>query len=115
MKNVTVISGGTDADKIQRARIISAGKKVFEAKLGLKEAVASMPIGTETIIIDMNFASDILTAIRMDSVGIRLPYSNSETPVFIPDLIIITSVSVEFIERIKATQILKINELVANK
>lgn len=113
MKKVTIISGAQGTGKTLKAREIAQGKRVHEAMgLTLREAVASMPVDTEVIIIDLNLASDILAAIRAEYTSLRIPYTEKLRSVKIPDLIITTCISVEFIEQIQATEILKLTQTI---
>lgn len=111
MKNVTIISGAQGTGKTVRARKMAEGKKVFETCGTLPNALKYMPIDTEVIIIDMCFASDILNAIRADALGVKRPYQKEHISIIVPDLIITTLISVEFIEKIKAVEIQKLTEL----
>jgi hypothetical protein len=89
MKKVTIISGAQGAGKALKAREIAQGKRIYEGSDSLKIAVANMPVDTEVIIIDLNFASDIIAAIRAEYTSLRIPYTEKLRSVKIPDLIII--------------------------
>lgn len=112
MKNVTIISGGQCTGKTTVAHEIASGKKVFESDDSLKIAVASMPLDTEVIIIQMDFVGDILNAIKADYLLIRRPYSQNSIPVKVPDLIITTCISIDFIKQIQSTQIVELTQTI---
>lgn len=111
MKNVKIISGAQGTGKTVTARKIAEGKRVFETCETLPNALKYMPIDTEVIIIEMYFASDILNAIRADALGVKRPCQKEHINLVVPDLIITTCISIEFIEKIQAVEVYKTTKI----
>lgn len=109
MKKVTIITGPQGAGKSSRAREISQGRKVYETEGSLSDALKTMPIDTDLIILDIGFQSDILKAITADALAVKRAYQAEPIAIRVPDLIITTYLSVELIEKIQATEIIKLS------
>ncbi|AYQ31959.1 hypothetical protein [Runella sp. SP2] len=71
-----------------------------------------MPLDTEVIIIQMDFAGDILHAIKADALLIRRPYAEKLIPVKVPDLIITTCISIDFIKQIQSAEIVELTQTI---
>lgn len=111
MKKVTIISGAQGVGKTTKAREMVEGKNVFETTDTLHEALRVMPSDTEVIILNLHFMSDILNAIRLDYLQVRPPYAKNFITVKVPELIITTCESMQFIEKIQAVEILKLTQI----
>lgn len=108
MKNGTIIVNGQSTVRLQAAReLVKDKENVYEACGGIHEAIRNMPINTEVIILEASFASDILNAIRLDFLRTQLTSSKEWVTIKVPDLVITTCISIDFIEQIQATKILK--------
>lgn len=110
MKKVTIITGGQGTGKSTIAKQMCDGKKYYESFKDLYQTIRDMPTGTEIIIIDMYFKSDILAAIKAEYLQIKPRKSKDVITLKVPDLIICTDQSVEFIEQIQATEIVKLTQ-----